>query len=148
MYTCPIQPDERIGCRPAGIAEIKAHPFFRSIDWEALYMKEISPPYVPQTSRKSDVSNVDPEFLAETPEETPVQDSQLAAMAGEDGEFDNFTYVNQHNLSELSQGPNNFAAGSNRPQTEIMDLKSSFAIQPDDQSKPAFGTGATEEASE
>ena len=110
-----MQPDERIGCRPAGIAEIKAHPFFRSIDWEVLYMKEISPPYVPQTSRKSDVSNVDPEFLAETPEETPVQDSQLAAMAGEDGEFDNFTYVNQHNLSEISHGPNNFAAGSNRP---------------------------------
>ena len=59
-----------------------------------LYNKEITPPFVPQTQRASDVSNVDPEFLAEVPEETPVQDSYLVAMASEDGDFDNFTYVN------------------------------------------------------
>ena len=47
------------------------------------------------------MSNVDPEFLAEVPEETPVQDSYLVAMAKEDGDFDNFTYVNQNNLSQL-----------------------------------------------
>ena len=52
--------------------ELKAHPFFRSIDWDQLYMKEIDPPFVPNISRASDVSNVDPEFLAEAPEETPV----------------------------------------------------------------------------
>ena len=52
--------------------ELKAHPFFRSIDWDQLYMKEIPPPFVPSISQASDVSNVDPEFLAEAPEETPV----------------------------------------------------------------------------
>lgn len=62
-------------------------------------MKEIEPPFVPSVSRTSDVSNVDPEFLAETPTETPVQPSQLAAMASEDGDFDNFTFVNENNLS-------------------------------------------------
>ena len=57
-------------------------------------MKEIEPPFVPSVTKTSDVSNVDPEFLAETPTETPVQPSQLAAMASEDGDFDNFTFVN------------------------------------------------------
>jgi len=93
-------PADRIGCREGGgVEELKAHAFFCTIDWEALYNKEILPSFVPTTERASDVSNVDPEFLAEAPEETPVQDSYLVAMAKEDGDFDNFTYVNQNNLS-------------------------------------------------
>jgi len=28
------QPAERIGCRAAGVEEIKAHPFFASISWD------------------------------------------------------------------------------------------------------------------
>ena len=59
-------------------------------------------PFVPGIKEKSDVSNVDPEFLAETPEETPVIDSVLAAVAGEEGDFDNFTYKNPNYIdSEL-----------------------------------------------
>ena len=97
-------PANRIGCREGGgVEELKAHSFFRQIDWDALYDKEIEPPFVPTTARASDVSNVDPEFLAEVPEETPVQDSYLVAMAKEDGDFDNFTYVNQNNLSAIEQ---------------------------------------------
>ena len=55
-----------------GVDELKAHPWFASIDWLQLYRKEIEPPFVPSTRQASDVSNVDPEFLAEAPEETPV----------------------------------------------------------------------------
>jgi len=68
-------------------------------------MKEIPPPFVPTVQEVSDVSNVDPEFLAENPAETPVLDSQLAALAQSEGDFDNFTYVNVNNLSELMVGP-------------------------------------------
>jgi len=42
-----------------------------------LYNKEIQPPYVPQTKMAADVAYVDPEFLAEAPEETPVMDNFL-----------------------------------------------------------------------
>jgi len=34
-------PAERIGCGKAGAAEIRAHPFFKGIDWEKLLNKEI-----------------------------------------------------------------------------------------------------------
>jgi len=70
-----LQPADRIGCREAGVAEIKQHPFFRSIEWDLLYMKEIPPPFVPTVAEVSDVSNVDPEFLAEAPNETPEDES-------------------------------------------------------------------------
>ena len=45
--------------------------------------------------------NVDKEFLGEAPEETPVQASELAALASDGGDFDNFTYVNANNFSEI-----------------------------------------------
>ena len=37
-----------------------------------MYMKEIEPPFKPNITDGSDVSNVDQEFLAEAPTETPV----------------------------------------------------------------------------
>lgn len=117
-------PAQRIACREGGVEELKAHAFFRNIDWDMLYNKEIPPPFVPQTQQASDVSNVDPEFLAELPEETPVQDSHLVAMARDDGEFDNFTYVNEHNLTELYAGTS--GSTRERPQTELLQLDSSF----------------------
>ena len=103
------------------MVELKSHPFFRAVDWDQMYMKEIAPPFVPNTQAVSDVSNVDPEFLAEVPTETPVQPSQLAAMASEDGDFDNFTYVNANNLSDLV--PSATGASHVRPSTELIDLK-------------------------
>ena len=59
----------------------------------------MKPPFKPSTTTATDVSNVDPEFLAEMPEETPVEDNELLKMSEADGDFDNFTYVHQHNLS-------------------------------------------------
>ena len=38
-------PKKRLGAR--GIDEIKDHPFFKSINWEKLYDKELKPPFVP-----------------------------------------------------------------------------------------------------
>ena len=85
-------------------------------------MKEVEPPFIPSTREVSDVSNVDPEFLAEAPTETPIIPSQLAAIASEMGDFDNFTFVNANNLSDLV--PHN--QSHVRPSTELIDLKSSF----------------------
>lgn len=64
-------------------------------------MKEMTPPFIPVVKDSSDVQNVDKEFLVQAPEETPVQASELANMASEEGDFDNFTYVNQNKFSEI-----------------------------------------------
>ena len=62
-------------------------------------MKQLAPPFIPGVSEVDDVSKIDPEFLAETPHETPVQNSALMRTLAEETQFDNFTYVNEQNLS-------------------------------------------------
>ncbi len=33
------------------MADIKSHPWFRGIDWQAVYNKEVVPPFEPDVSR-------------------------------------------------------------------------------------------------
>ena len=42
--------------------ELKAHPFFADIDWDALMKKNVVPPFKPKLKGELDVSNFDPEF--------------------------------------------------------------------------------------
>lgn len=42
--------------------ELKRHPFFNDIDWEALSNKVITPPFKPSLKSETDVSYFDPEF--------------------------------------------------------------------------------------
>ena len=45
-------PNKRLGYRPGGggMADIKSHPWFRGIDWQAVYNKEVVPPFEPDVS--------------------------------------------------------------------------------------------------
>ena len=78
----------------------------------------MEPPFRPNTRNETDVSNVDPEFLAEAPEETPVMDSELLKLSARDGDFDNFSFVNKHNLSEVDRA-SSVQGGKNRAKTEF-----------------------------
>jgi len=47
------------------LAEIKSHPFFKSIHWQNLLDKKIAPPYVPPTPKgELDVSNFDESYTS------------------------------------------------------------------------------------
>ena len=54
-------------------------------------------------------------------------------MAQEDGDFDNFTYINSNKFSDLVPANNGSTAGTHvRPSTELINLKQSFAsVRPD-----------------
>ena len=51
-------PEKRIGAKN-GAAEIKAHPWFKTIDWAQMLAKKMDPPFVPFVSSVSDTRNFD-----------------------------------------------------------------------------------------
>ncbi|KAL1883135.1 hypothetical protein VTK73DRAFT_9502 [Phialemonium thermophilum] len=54
-------PKHRLGATDDA-EELKRHPFFNDIDWDALSKKLITPPFKPKLKNETDVSYFDPEF--------------------------------------------------------------------------------------
>lgn len=70
------EPEKRLGSR--GASEVKAHRFFRSVDWDGLLWSE--PPFKPsdpQSKEAGDTSNFDKEFT-----ELPVTGTPLSKSSG------------------------------------------------------------------
>ncbi|KAL6080430.1 PHprotein kinase domain containing protein [Balamuthia mandrillaris] len=70
---------------------IKAHPYFKDIDWEKLSKKEMPPPYMPNVNSELDTGNIDPVFTEEPAALSPSEDSELSKTIQQN--FDGFTYV-------------------------------------------------------
>jgi serine/threonine protein kinase len=56
-------PKHRLGAQ-RDAAELKEHPFFKSIDWDALARKHVTPPFKPVVESDESTSNFDPEFTS------------------------------------------------------------------------------------
>lgn len=66
------KPEERLGYQK-GAEEIMDQVFFNLIDWEALYKKEVTPPFRPTIKDKNDLSNFDTEITSTDPFLTAVK---------------------------------------------------------------------------
>ncbi len=53
-------PEKRLGSGPDGAKNIKKHPWFQGVNWEALLNKEIKAPFKPVIKSEIDVSYFDP----------------------------------------------------------------------------------------
>ncbi|KAG0282178.1 Serine/threonine kinase [Linnemannia gamsii] len=83
-------PSHRLGSGPSDAEEIKAHAYFRNVNFDDVYHKRIRPPFMPKVKSKTDVSNFDTEFTSEAPGETPT-DYRLDNV--EQDLFKGFSYV-------------------------------------------------------
>lgn len=92
-----------------GPREIKEHPFFQTIDWNALEAKEIPAPFIPNVKSAEDIANIDEEFTSEPAAETIQEDSALLRAHRDNEAFDNFDFVHDtisKNIRETSiMGP-------------------------------------------
>ncbi|PSK42454.1 hypothetical protein B9Z65_4368 [Elsinoe australis] len=61
-----------------GAAEIKAHPFFHSIDWRKLLDRKYEPSFKPNVADERDTANFDREFTSEAPTDSYVEGPMLS----------------------------------------------------------------------
>jgi len=72
--------------------KIKSHEFYASIDWERLYDKDITPPYIPDVKDEGDIDFIDPVFTAEAAVDSLIEENPLTAGADDEEHFPGFTY--------------------------------------------------------
>eukprot|EP01061_Rhynchopus_euleeides_P010769 TRINITY_DN2034_c0_g2_i2.p1 TRINITY_DN2034_c0_g2~~TRINITY_DN2034_c0_g2_i2.p1 ORF type:complete len:398 (+),score=109.62 TRINITY_DN2034_c0_g2_i2:370-1563(+) len=94
-------PGHRLGTGAEGPREVLNHPFFASVDWKALYDREVIPTFVPPVNGPGDVSQVDDEFLGKgIPDSAPGNVGDYGGMRGLGGSqqdlFQGFTYDSHH----------------------------------------------------
>lgn len=51
---------------------IKCHPFFKSVDWTAMYERRVDPPFKPMLRSDDDISMFDKEFTSMPPFDSPL----------------------------------------------------------------------------
>ncbi|XP_076152482.1 protein kinase C epsilon type isoform X1 [Alosa pseudoharengus] len=92
-------PSKRLGCVVSqGLEEaIKAHSFFREIDWLLLEQRRVRPPFKPRIKTKRDVNNFDQDFTREDPVLTPVEEDIIKQINQD--EFKGFSYFGEEALS-------------------------------------------------
>jgi len=87
-------PAKRLGCvaSQGGEDAIRAHPFFKDVDWDGLEAKKVKPPFKPKIKSKKDASNFDADFTKEDPVLTPVDPAVVRTINQE--EFRGFSFYN------------------------------------------------------
>ncbi|QLL32478.1 hypothetical protein HG536_0C06470 [Torulaspora globosa] len=94
-------PRHRLGAIDDG-RELRAHPFFADIDWDALRDKKIPPPFKPHLSSETDTSNFDPEFTQASTsfmnKHQPIAATPLSP--GMQAKFAGFTFVDESAMDE------------------------------------------------
>lgn len=71
-----LQPDRtrRLGCSKGGAARVKEHAWFgKKTNWEALYHRQVQPPFQPEVFDESDTQNFDKYPESEEAVEEPLE---------------------------------------------------------------------------
>ena len=92
-----VNPRKRIGFN--GAEEIRKHPYFKDIDFEKVFAKAYTPPFVPKLKEETDLKYFDPGFTSE--EVDSFKDNDLGHKQNPD--FEGFTYQPEEMVEEDDQ---------------------------------------------
>ena len=82
---------ERLGY-VSGIVEVKNHPFFKGIDFQAIEQKKVESPFIPQIDNNTDVQNFDETFTKENVENSYIQKKNMEMIKANQHKFDGFSH--------------------------------------------------------
>ncbi|XP_053263157.1 protein kinase C theta type [Podarcis raffonei] len=82
------EPERRLGAK----GNIRQHPFFQEINWEAIEARAVEPPFKPRVKSPGDCSNFDKEFLNEKPRLSCGDRSLINSM--DQNMFQSFSFTN------------------------------------------------------
>ena len=77
-------------CSHFGIEEIKKHPFFKSIDFDAILRKEVEAPFIPRINSSTDVQNFDEIFTNEKLEMSNITSKNIDLVKENQYKFNKF----------------------------------------------------------
>ncbi|EFX74573.1 hypothetical protein DAPPUDRAFT_108775 [Daphnia pulex] len=89
----------RLGSGPADFDDVRNHAFYRSLNWDDLMQRKMTPPFRPELSDAYDLRNIDPEFTREPVPASLLQARSVRAASSlgcnRDGDnvFAGFSYV-------------------------------------------------------
>lgn len=88
-------PLKRLGSGERDANEIKGEKFFETLDWDALLLKKLQPPFLPVIKASLDVSNFDSDFTALRPELSPPSSPSALTPQQQDA-FKDFDFCALH----------------------------------------------------
>jgi len=94
------QISQRLGSGHADADPIKAHPFFKHINWADVIARKLDPPFRPVLASEDDVSQFDTNFTKQTPIDSPCGASLSESV---NLVFQGFTYVAPSVLEEMQR---------------------------------------------
>ena len=75
------EPELRLGSGETDAEEVMEHEYFVGIEWDDLYHKRVSAPFVPAISSDTDTSNFDPGYTSQTPVLEPVHSGMMDSQS-------------------------------------------------------------------
>ena len=93
-----VNPKKRLGYGDSDAQKIKEHPYFKDVNWDKYWNKEIEPPFVPEIDGEMDLKYFDKMFTDE-----PLDSNRPTVIPRSRGptEYKGFTYVTQSVTNEL-----------------------------------------------
>ena len=85
-------------CANGNHDQIKQHSFFKSIDWDKLYRREIKPPFIPKVKGEADITNFDRGFTRMAAKLTP-ENSKGKLGKTDLPNFEDFTFAESSDLA-------------------------------------------------
>jgi len=99
------EPSQRLGAGPRDALEVMEHPWFASINWKKLELKELRPPFMPTLDGPTDTRYIDEEFVRIPPVDSMPRDSGRFDSASASPTYAGFTYDNKEIAMDVEEEP-------------------------------------------